>query len=187
MEHTRFLGNSIQSIAHHKAGIIKENRPIVIGKLPDEAFDVVKSEAIKKQSSLYCLGKQFEVCFTNDGDIYKNRVKETQIDHLKRSLPGDHQGANMALAITAFLEVADFFQLDINIEKIREGIFQTKVPGRFEQILDHVYFDGAHNPDSAEKLVQTIKQHFPNESIRFCVGMLADKDVEIGFKDFRTS
>lgn len=178
LEHTRFLGNSIESIASHKAGIIKENRPVVIGNLPEEAIEVIEKEAKQNNAPLYRVGSDFQVELSNDGDIYVNENKNIRIDHLHRALLGDHQGNNMALAITAFIEVAQHFQINILDSKVREAIENAKVPGRFEEVLKNVYFDGAHNPDSAEKLAQTIKQHFQNEEITFVVGMLADKDIK---------
>lgn len=178
LEHTRFLGNSIESIAAHKAGIIKEYRPVVIGNLPKEALEVIEMEAKRNNAPLYRLGHEFQVELTNDGDIYVNENKNIRFNYLQRTLLGDHQGLNMALAITAFIEVAQHFLLNIVENKVREAVANAKVPGRFEEVLKNVYFDGAHNPDSAKKLAQTIKQHFPNDNITFVVGMLADKDIK---------
>ncbi|UZM98530.1 hypothetical protein OL548_28875 [Lysinibacillus sp. MHQ-1] len=50
LEHTQFLGNTIDSIARHKAGIIKQNRPVIIGNLPEDAKRVVYAEAAQKKS-----------------------------------------------------------------------------------------------------------------------------------------
>ncbi|SOC36433.1 bifunctional folylpolyglutamate synthase/dihydrofolate synthase [Ureibacillus acetophenoni] len=178
LEHTRFLGNSIESIAGHKAGIIKKNRPVVIGNLPNSAIEVIEKEAVSKDAPLYRLGIQFQVELTSTGDRYINERKSIHIEEIHRSLLGNHQSSNMALAITSFLEVADYFQLSIDIDKVRKAIANTKVPGRFEEVINNVYFDGAHNPESATQLVRTIEKHFPSEKIIFVVGMLADKDVK---------
>ncbi|KGR90437.1 folylpolyglutamate synthase [Ureibacillus massiliensis 4400831 = CIP 108448 = CCUG 49529] len=186
LEHTKFLGNSIESIARHKAGIIKHERPVIVGKLPIEANKIIEQESENKNSTLYRLGNQFHVQFHNEGDLYVNRMGNIQISGLKRSLIGEHQGENMALAITAFLEVAKFFQMNWDEEKIRKGVKAAKVPGRFEKVMENVYLDGAHNPASAEKLAQTIKQQIPNEPIRFVIGMLADKDVKSVLKILET-
>ncbi|BDH62440.1 folylpolyglutamate synthase [Lysinibacillus sp. PLM2] len=186
LEHTKFLGNSIESIARHKAGIIKHERPVIVGKLPIEANKIIEQESVNKNSILYRLGHQFHVRFQNEGDLYVNRERTIQISGLKRSLIGEHQGENMALAITAFLEVAKFFQMNWDEEKVRKGVYAAIVPGRFEQVMENVYLDGAHNPASAEKLAQTIKHQFPNEPIRFVIGMLADKDVKSVLKILET-
>lgn len=178
LEHTRFLGNSIESIAYHKAGIIKKDKPVIIGDLPREAIDIILLEATSNEAPLYVLGSQFFVQVSEEGDTYTNKTHHVFVDQLHRKLLGNHQGENMALAITAFIEVANYLNINIQVEKIREGIGRTAVPGRFEEVLENVYFDGAHNPASVEMLVKTIKRHFPDETIRFVVGMLADKDVK---------
>lgn len=187
LEHTKFLGPTIESIASHKAGIIKDGKPIVIGKLPEEAYRVIEQEAYGKHAPLIALEDHFSIdCSHVSGDVYTNDENGLQIDNLTRSLPGKHQGDNMALAITAFFEVAQYFRLAVDLEKIREGVKLASLPGRFEEVYPNVYFDGAHNPASAQKLAETIQQQFPNESIRFVIGMLADKDVNSVLQTFET-
>lgn len=177
LEHTKFLGPTIESIATHKAGIIKQKIPVIIGRLPKEAISVIETEAFEKHAPLIELGDHFEVLIEGSFDVYKNDEKGLEIERLLRALPGSHQADNMALAITAFFEVAEYFNLAVDLDKIRKGILEANLPGRFEEVLPNVYFDGAHNPASVEKLVQTIKTKFPDEKVRFVVGMLADKDV----------
>lgn len=177
LEHTGILGDSIEKIAYHKAGIIKYKKPVVIGKLPIPAFSVIEEKAFNEQSSLYGFGEQFHLERDSHGEIYKHNEKNITIAHLKRKLLGEHQGHNMALAITAFFEVAKTFQLNVNVESIREAVSCATLPARFEQVFPNVYFDGAHNPASVEKLIETIQQQFPNEKIRFVIGMVGDKDV----------
>lgn len=184
LDHTTFLGSTIESIASHKAGIIKEGKPVIVGNIPSEAMDVVKQVAQLKQAPFLTIGKQFSIQRSGENETYMNNEKDVQIDEIIRTLPGEHQGANMALAITAFLEVAQSLNKTVNIEKIKEGIKQARLFGRFEEIVPNVYLDGAHNPASAESLVKTIKETFPNEPIRFIVGMLKDKDVSAVLSTF---
>lgn len=96
LEHTNFLGNTLSEIAAHKAGIVKQGIPVVVGKLPEEALNIVKQEAVNKNAPLYILGEEFTM--ENDGFT----SPELQVTSLERKLPGVHQGENMALAIKAF-------------------------------------------------------------------------------------
>ena len=115
----------------------------------------------------------------NDGsETYENLVHQLTITNLQRQLLGSHQRNNMALAITAFLEVIKTFERTLDEQKIQLGIKNAVLAGRFEQVLPGVYFDGAHNPASTEALVQTIGEHFPTKRIEFFIGFLADKDVK---------
>ncbi|WP_042475017.1 bifunctional folylpolyglutamate synthase/dihydrofolate synthase [Bacillus ndiopicus] len=173
LEHTNFLGTTLAQIASHKAGIIKHSKPTVVGRLPQEAYEVVKAEAELQNAPLFTLGEAFEV----EGTTYRHLERQIEISHLERRLLGMHQGDNMAVAITAFLEMASTLSVMIDIAAIQRGIYTAQVPGRFEQVLPHVYLDGAHNPASIAALVQTIQQQFPDERVEIIMGMLADKDV----------
>lgn len=178
LEHTNFLGNTLSSIAYHKAGIFKQHCSAVIGKMATEAAQVFEQEAAVKNVSLSQYGKDFKVTKNNGFEVYENIFQQLTISDLQRQLLGEHQGHNMAVAITAFLEVLKTFKLEIDRHKIQLGVNNAKLAGRFEQVLPNVYFDGAHNPASVGSLVQTIKEHFPNKRIEFVIGLLADKDVD---------
>lgn len=178
LEHTKFLGDTLESIAHHKAGIIKQQRPVIIGDLPGEAKRVVDAVANQKKATLFALGRHFSIKPTTGGESYMNDVQQFQITNLNRSMKGTHQGNNMALAITAFFEVASVLGVSIDQTAIRQAVQKASILGRFEEIMPFVILDGAHNPASAEKLVETIQCEYPNEPITFVVGILADKDVQ---------
>lgn len=178
LEHTNFLGTTLASIAHHKAGIIKANKPVIIGSLPEEAEKVIRDEALQQQAPLLKLGQDFDIHEAEQGDVYENAAKNLVIPALQRQLLGQHQAQNMALAITAFFEVAQVLNVIPVPNKVQAGVQNAMVPGRFEQVSPNLYFDGAHNPASIRMLVETVKQHFPGKRIEFVLGILADKDVE---------
>lgn len=178
LEHTKFLGTTIESIAEHKAGIIKQNRPVVIGEVPLEAMAIINKVAKAKHAPILELSKQFTIEQMDDDECYTNKEKNICIANLTRKMKGPHQGNNMALAITAFFEVATALDVAINEESIRYGIKMASILGRFEEVMPYIIFDGAHNPASAEKLVETVRREFPDESITFVIGILGDKDVK---------
>lgn len=178
LEHTNFLGNTLTSIAYHKAGILKENRPAVIGVMTEEVTEVFEKEAVQKNVPLFKFGTDFFVSKNVGIEVYEYPLLQLNISDLKRQLLGKHQGRNMALAITAFLQVLKNFELPVDIQKIRKGVDNAKLAGRFEQIRSNLYFDGAHNPASIQSLVDTVKEHFPKKRIEFVIGLLADKDIK---------
>ena len=178
LEHTNFLGNTLTSIAHHKAGILKQDRSAVMGEMVQEVAQVFEEEAAAKNVALYRYGMDFSVTKNNSSETYENALQQWTLPNLQRQLIGEHQGHNMALAITAFLEVIKTMELKVDEQKIRYGIKSATLAGRFEQVMPNVYFDGAHNPASVQSLVQTIKEHFPEKRIEFVLGLLADKDVK---------
>lgn len=178
LEHTNFLGNTLTSIAYHKAGILKENRPAVIGDMTEEITEVFEKEAIQKNVLLSKFGKDFFVTKLDGTETYEYPLQQITISDLQRQLLGKHQGHNMVLAITAFLEVIKKFELLLDVQKIRNGVNNATLAGRFEQIRPNLYFDGAHNPASIQSLVDTVKENFPNKRIEFIIGLLADKDIK---------
>lgn len=184
LEHTNYLGNTLASIAHHKAGIIKQDRPIIIGEMPEEAKEVILEQARIKNAPVLALGDQFYMELTTEGELYTNDENGLSFSIGKRKMKGTHQGQNMALAITAFFEVATALRVPVSIPSIIAGVEQATVLGRFEEVLPAVIFDGAHNPASAEKLVATIREEFPEETLTFIVGILGDKDVEAVLRQF---
>ncbi|KOS67855.1 folylpolyglutamate synthase [Lysinibacillus contaminans] len=178
LEHTKFLGNTIASIAHHKAGIMKQNRPVIIGEMSKEAKAVIYEQAHMKKASVLELGDQFYIESTTAGEMYTNDENGLTLTIVKRKMKGPHQAHNMALAITAFFEVATALNIPVILQSVTAGVQRATVLGRYEDVLPYVILDGAHNPASAEKLVATIREDLPEESITFVVGILADKDVE---------
>ena len=177
LEHTNFLGDTLQSIALHKAGIIKPSRPVILGEVPLEVMGVFEQEAQKNNAPLFVYGRDFHITTAATRETYEHKDKQLVIPHLTRQLLGAHQGKNMALAMTAFLEVLHAMALPLHIEKMTLAVQQATLASRFEQVLPNVYFDGAHNPASVEMLVKTIKQQFPSKKIELVIGLLADKDV----------
>lgn len=175
LEHTNFLGDTLSKIAYHKSGIIKKERPIVVGALPLEALNVFKEEATKQHAPIYIFDEDFSVETTKDSETYFNQ--DYVFTNLNRMMPGAHQRSNMALAITAFILFAEDQSIKIDSEKLQKGVREAHLAGRFEKLAPNLYVDGAHNPASAKTLVETIKEEFPGKKIHFVMGMLKDKDV----------
>lgn len=151
IDHTNFLGETLDEIGEHKAGIIKQEADVF---LPEGIYlPPFEREADKKNARLF-------------------RMKPLSED-IKLSLIGEHQRMNATLAATA---LSQYFQLDD--KNLRIGLQNAFIPFRMEKITDHLYLDGAHNPAAAEALVKTIQKEFPNERIHFVMGILRDKDYE---------
>ncbi len=173
LEHTNFLGDTIEEIAWHKAGILKRGATGVIGPLQEEAMDVITEQAERVGTRLKVDGLDFDVL---PGESYVQGMLE--ITDLHRLLKGQHQMHNMGLAITAFIEVASKISLTLQVPLVRQGIAKATIPGRFEQISHNVFLDGAHNPASAKMLKETMKQQFQDAPIHIVMGILKDKDID---------
>ncbi|MDV6377236.1 bifunctional folylpolyglutamate synthase/dihydrofolate synthase [Sporosarcina sp. GW1-11] len=168
LDHTGFLGDSVEKIASHKAGIIKPYIPVVIGELPNEAKDIILAEAIHTKSLVRAYGENFTM---EQEEIETFRGMNT-FELPTRNMKGPHQAINHAVALEA-LSVAG---VPLKQEKVAEAIANVQLPFRFQKISDNVYIDGAHNPAAATMLVRTIEEQFPGEKVDWIVGMLNTKD-----------
>jgi dihydrofolate synthase / folylpolyglutamate synthase len=173
IEHEKFLGTSMEEVASHKAGIIKEGRPIVIGLLDEAAERVMIEEATKVNSPLWKLGRDF----TSVDGWYQDGAGHS-FENLSIPLKGQHQRNNAALAIRSVIYLTELLNIKLDENLIRKGLEETFIPGRFEKIADNLYFDGAHNPASAQSLVDTIREVFPYTPVHFYIGMIEGKDSE---------
>ncbi len=179
LDHTDILGNNIQSIAIEKAGIIKNNIPVVTSA-KGKALDVVKKIAKEKKSKIIIVDKKSWKRV--DKSDYEQRFiihGELKDYYVGTHLLGKYQGENISLAVFAIenLQMNGFYISEDSIEK---GIEKTNNPGRFEIISKKPYIvlDGAHNPSAMNALVKTILEDFKYDNLIFILGILKDKDVK---------
>lgn len=166
LDHTAFLGDSIEKIAYEKAGIIKENGCVITAPQTDSVMNVIQEACREKNARLTIAG--------TPENISKNSFDYDDMRDVKISLKGAFQPQNAAVAIEVCSE------LGISEESIRYGLFNTVWHGRFEVISENPPFviDGAHNADAARRLLETIKTEFPSGRINYIMGVLRDKDYE---------
>ncbi|MCW5588552.1 MAG: bifunctional tetrahydrofolate synthase/dihydrofolate synthase [Legionellales bacterium] len=179
LEHQQWLGDSIEAIAEHKAGIMRAEKPVICG-MPAPPHAIL-SQAQRLKAPLYRLGKEFSYDMANEnwrwnlGEV----CKFCQLPFCRLDLD------NVAIALMAITILED--TMNVNKPAIYQGIQAAELPGRFQVMDDEVttVFDVAHNPQSCENLMQKVKQNFPNKRIRAVVGMLKDKDIPKCLKTFQ--
>lgn len=166
IDHTKFLGDTVEKISWHKAGILKPNSQLVIGPLVEPAKRIMYKEAEEKKANILEYNKNFSI--KNHQYIFK----EYSYSNLYPQMLGRHQQSNMALAITSLL-VSGF---ELFEPKVQSAVKSASLPGRMEKIGENLYMDGAHNSASVDALVETIREKFPNRHIHLIVGILKDKN-----------
>jgi len=181
LEHTSFLGNTITEVAGEKAGIIKQNKPVIIAKQTEETskqvLDVFQKKAYEKNSPLYYLPKIAELSnikISSQNTCMNLIIRsfdgapQLEIPELSVNVPGKVQAENAALAVLAlkiFSERAVQRQPGVTqrtrrsdwADAIRLGLMNLKIPARFEMISDNAPFiiDGAHTPESLNLCIET--------------------------------
>ncbi|HEM2735459.1 TPA: bifunctional folylpolyglutamate synthase/dihydrofolate synthase [Streptococcus suis] len=154
MDHQDLLGSTLREIAEQKAGIIKENVPVVLGPLSPETTVICRQIALEKQAPVYQFGQEF---------TYKaGQFSNTDIDlsELVLGLAGYHQEENAAVALQTFLLYMTSIQKDIQPQLIQQALAQTSWPGRLELVAQEpkIYLDGAHNVPAIERLIEFIQE-----------------------------
>jgi dihydrofolate synthase/folylpolyglutamate synthase len=180
LEHTEFLGNSLEEIAREKAGIIKRGIPVVTGASRAEAVGVIEGTAAGQSAPLYRLGRDFRAEHIAPGppQSFDYQGIKRPYDALTVRMLGRHQIDNACLALAA-AECVNEAGLALPEAAMRQGIEQTAWEGRLERVSrkPDIYLDGAHNPASARVLARTIEDMKRGyRKVILVIGILADKD-----------
>lgn len=179
LDHAAYLGNDIEQIAWEKAGIIKEGTPVICGPMPVEAEAVVYKEGSEKQAPI--LGSEEAVFLQilegrRTDQLVDMEVSGTDYRRVRLSFGGGYQLENCGIAVAALEDLSDIEGVRLQMKR---GLEQVSWPGRFQclQIKPPILFDGAHNPNAAATLSQTLEEVFPRGGTGFVFGLMKDKDV----------
>lgn len=181
VDHTEYLGDSVEEIAAEKLAIAGPGSILVTGALPDEALEVAKGTA----RDLGIQHRRFE----HDYGVaeYQRGVggwlttiegAETMYDDIFLPLHGRYQLDNLAIAVAA-AEALVGRKLDV--EAVRDAAAVATAPGRMEALASSpfVMVDGAHNADGVETLVESLQEEYPTTRWQLLFGVMGDKNVEL--------
>jgi len=177
LEHTAFLGDTIQEIAMHKAGIMKRNVPVVIGEVTDDVQTIFTGIAKKLHCETYFYGEEFraELLSTPEmvGESFLFHHRDGSVLPLQIRMLGEHQVHNAAIAVMVCKLLA------VSEQAIRRGLLLAHWPGRFEVISTNplVMIDGAHNPAAIKTFIQTLCRKFANYRYKIVFTCFHDKDA----------
>jgi len=152
-DHEKWLGKTLSEIATEKAGIIKQQIPVVSASQRAEVEKVIRTRATECAAPLQFVTKPYD---------------ETPI-----ALVGRHQKQNAALAISAIRAA----NIDIDGSAIAQGLTHIEWPARFQRWDDRIIIDGAHNPAAAGTLAQTWQETFGDQRASLILAILSDKDL----------
>ncbi len=185
-DHPKSLGDSVEKIAYEKAGIIKENTPIVIGKMDEKYAKIIKEVANKKNAPIFEFGKDFSINnirIDKLGTTFDFQSSNFTFKNIITNLLGKHQANNASVALMSFLLFMK--NKNINKDKIYLGLNKVNWQGRMQIISQKptVIIDGAHNEEGIKILTKNLKKLFPNQKIRFVLAILRDKKLATIIKD----
>ena len=165
LDHTEFLGDSLVQIAYEKAGIIKENIPVVIGEIQNETLPIFKARAKEKKAPLYFAEKTLLPEFPLDlMGSYQEKNKRTTYKALQVLLAVDELPQK---AIDGFAKV----------------VKNTCLRGRWELIDQHpqIVADVTHNAEGFKMVTQQLKEKKSEGELHLVLGFVKGKKMEAIF------
>ena len=180
LDHQEFLGSSIKEIAYEKAGIIKENIPVVISKQDEEANQILIEVASNKNSQIIKEGIEFKVLERTvgvGGQQLKIATPFGIYEDLFLPLFGKFQASNAACALTA---VETFLGKKLELELVQEAFADFKSPARLQIVKRNptILVDAAHNISGVQNTLEAIDETFKFDNKILIIGFMKDKDIE---------
>ena len=172
-DHCRILGDSLEEIAAHKAGIIKPGCPVYYGGC-DDVYRIIRRKADESESEVFLpvMAYMSEPEYTLSGTKFTYKGYE-----LTLPLLGTYQTENV-LNVLSCVDILRSKGVYIPYTAVREGLSKAKWHGRFEVLCrsPYVIYDGSHNPDGIKRAAESIRMYFKGQKTALLIGIMADKD-----------
>lgn len=177
MDHTAFLGDTLDKIAWEKAGIVKEGVPLVLYPAWPGPRDVIRKVCQACHAPLVSLSmEQIRVKSSSRGGMVADFTLPSGKTLCDATIPlaGAHQGPNALTALSAI----ETLGIDIDESTLRRGLSSALWPGRLEWILGNgspILLDGAHNPQGMTALKEYVDNQLRGERLVLLTGLLQEK------------
>jgi dihydrofolate synthase / folylpolyglutamate synthase len=186
-DHQNILGNTLPEIATQKAGIIKENVPVVIGETLPETKDIFVTTALEKNAAIIFAEENYTTINTTAvGNLLVCDVKNINnnaISAIKLGLTGLYQAKNICTVLVAVGKLRNL-HFNISDAALTEGLIKVKettgLRGRWEILQQQpiIIADVAHNKDGISQVLKQLQTNFPTATLHFVLGFVKDKDVD---------
>jgi dihydrofolate synthase/folylpolyglutamate synthase len=169
-DHEEWLGHELRQIAFEKAGIAKHGVPLVTGRLPAEADEVIAAQATREGAPLLRAGRDGVL----EGEAFAG-PDGVRWDGLDVALEGAFQRANAEVALLILTRLRQRWALDV--DSIRAGLADVHWPGRLAVLgtAPLVLVDGAHNPAGVAALAAELPRLVGERRLTLVFAVMADK------------
>lgn len=181
-DHREYLGDTLEKITLEKAGIIKENTPVVISKNSNNVYEILKEAAQKKNAKIYLSDELYVESDVNQNLAYlsasiKSRLTEREYK-IQSPLIGKFQIENLKSAIAAIEILFPDMDLKDEIEKALQNP-EFKLAGRF-QVIDgnpKIILDTSHNSNAIENFLENLNSIIEGNKVAI-FGIMKDKEID---------
>jgi dihydrofolate synthase/folylpolyglutamate synthase len=184
LDHTEWLGDTVEEIALAKAGIIHKGSTLICAIQPQEAMRPILERCAEVGATIAREGRDFGVVQRDlavGGQVLTLQGLSGTYEGIFLPLHGEHQAQNAAIALAAvetFLGAGA--ERALNAESVRDGFGGATSPGRLERVRKSppILVDAAHNAAGMQATVRALNEEFAFNGLVAVVAALADKDVE---------
>ena len=183
LDHTRWLGDTVEDIALAKSGIIHSGAVLICAAQPEEAMGPIVERCVEVGATIAREGTEFGVLRRSlavGGQVLTLQGLGGVYDEVYLPLHGAHQAQNAAVALAAveaFLGAGKDRRLDPEV--VRAGFAAATSPGRLERVRSSptILLDAAHNPHGMNATVAALEEDFAFRRLVAVVAVLGDKDA----------
>jgi dihydrofolate synthase/folylpolyglutamate synthase len=184
LDHTEWLGDTLQDIALAKSGIVYPGATLICAKQPPEAMEPILDRCAEVGATIVREGTDFAILGRSlavGGQVLTLQGLGGEYEDIFIPLHGPHQAQNAVVALAAveaFLGAGADKQLDV--ELVRAGFAGTSSPGRLERVRNAptILVDAAHNPHGMAATARALEEEFSFSRLVAIVAVLGDKDAE---------
>lgn len=176
-DHQQYLGNTLAEVSREKAGIIKPKGVLMTSVTQPRILAQLRFQCREMGCVMYSIGKDIRIRENGQGGFdYEGLFAFYQ--GLTIGMKGKHQFTNAALAL-GITELLGKQGYRVNEQVIREGLSETKWPGRLELVSQHprVLLDGAHNLEAIKSLRRELETIFFYRRLFLVIGIMEDKAI----------
>ncbi len=170
LEHTAYLGTTISAIAYAKGGIIKEEAPVLVGRLEEAALSTLREMALDNDSPFFQVDEYHFQEIVNGHYQFDYRP----FKRLEIATDVTYQLKNASMAVEATKILASRFP--VSEEGLRAGLLCDVLPGRMEY-FGRIVVDGAHNVEAVESMVFTLRHFASGRPVHALFACFRDKNI----------
>ena len=188
LDHTDYLGDTLEAIAAEKAGIMRAKTPCIVAPGNDSVVQVFTKKAAELESDCRILGKANYAC----QGVYEKSVAFSYFSSYYGTVPVKlnttalYQADNVCLALAGFenlIEQGIVSVKDFPMEKLTQALWETGWAGRMEEILEGVFLDGAHNTDGITAFLRSVEKDGCQGKRIIVFSAVSDKDYGLMLGD----
>ncbi|MDK6863112.1 MULTISPECIES: bifunctional folylpolyglutamate synthase/dihydrofolate synthase [Nosocomiicoccus] len=177
-DHTDILGETLVEITKDKAGVIKEDTPLVYFVDDTESKQVIYKVLEENHAKGIELGR--DIILLDNEQEFSFKYNDYDFNDIQLKMLGYHQMQNASLALAALLEMHDLDIVNLDMNKTVHGVENVTWVGRIEVLQEDptIIIDGAHNKEAVDVLIKTIKDNYADRKITVLFSCVDGKPIQ---------